>query len=44
MIVLIEQLENELEQKTLEMFEIWMMDLRDNLIHGRNDLMRQLEL
>jgi hypothetical protein len=44
MIVLIEQLENELEQKILEMFEIWMMDLRDNLIHGRNDLMRQLEL
>jgi hypothetical protein len=41
MIVLIELHENEHEQRIHEMFEIWMMDQRKNLILGKNDLMQQ---
>jgi hypothetical protein len=43
MIVLIEQHENEQGQGIHEMFEIWMIDLREHLIHGKNDSTQQHE-
>jgi hypothetical protein len=39
-----EQHENEQQLKIREMYEIWMIDLKGNLIHGKNDLMQQLKL
>jgi hypothetical protein len=44
MIVRIELHENEQGQEIHEMFEIRMIDLKEHLIHGKNDSTQQHEL